>query len=133
MPNSNIKLFSHIVFHHFHILYNPLNHLMIMKYYFESYVLSKNNEQAIRYAFVFQKLNRINQFHFSFTYINCAQQKHFKKMLSIFFPMFPCILPNRQHIALLMSFMNLYELRFRNVLCFISHHFKCNANTATHE
>ena len=111
---------------------SPYDHLVIMKYYFKLYVLSKNSDEANRCGCV--KKGSYQSFPiFPLQFINCAQQKYFKKMISIFFPMFPCILPNRQHIALLMSFMNLYELRFRNMLCFISHHFKCNANTATHE
>ena len=134
MPSSNIKLFSHILFFIIFTYYtSPCDHLVIMKYYFRSYVLSKNSDQAIKCAFIFQNCIASIHFIFPFKFVNCAQQKRFKKMISFFFPMFPCILQNRQHIALLMSFMNLYELRFRNMLGFISHHFKCNANTATHE
>ena len=132
MPNSNIKLLSHIVFIILTYHKSPYDHLVIMKYYFKSYVFSKNSDEANRCGCV--KKGSYQSFPiFPLQFINCAQQKYFKKMISIFFPMFPCILSNRQHIASLMSFMNLYELRFRNMLCFISHHFKCNANTATHE
>ena len=134
MPNSNIKLFSHIVFHHFHILYKPLRSSRYYEISFQIICFIKKQWSSISMPIYFSKIESYQSIHvFSFKFVNCAQQKRLKKVISIFFPVFPCILPNWQHIALLMSFMNLYELRFRNMLCFISHHFKCNANTATHE